>query len=233
MRLSTSLFQTLREAPAEAEVPSHRLMLRAGLIQKTAAGIYVYGPLLWRTLGKISRIVRDEMDRAGGQECLLPQLQPYDLWRRSGRLETYVRSGIMFTLKDRKGGEFCLGPTHEEVVTDFVAANVRSYKQRPRPSTSPDEVPRRVPPAFGLMRARVHHEGPAPSRRRAGSTDPTPACAAYVSIFGAAPRVPAVQADAGDIGGPGARSSWPPPARTSSSRRDTATRLTSRRPSPP
>src|SRR5262245_26624885 len=117
MRLSTSLFQTLREAPSEAEVPSHRLMLRAGLLQKTAAGMYVDAPMLWRTLTKIAAIVREEMNRAGSQEILMPQLQPHELWARSGRLATYVASGIMFSLKDRKGADFCLGPTHEEVVT--------------------------------------------------------------------------------------------------------------------
>ncbi len=208
MRLSTSLFQTLREAPAEAEVPSHRLMLRAGLIQKTAAGIYVYGPLLWRTLGKISRIVRDEMDRAGGQECLLPQLQPYDLWRRSGRLETYVRSGIMFTLKDRKGGEFCLGPTHEEVVTDFVAANVRSYKQLPQTLYQLQTKFRdEFRPRFGLMRGRefIMKDAYSFDADEAGlDRSYARMRAAYVSIFERCGlEFLAVQADAGDIGGTG------------------------------
>ena len=208
MRLSTSLFQTLREAPAEAEVPSHRLMLRAGLIQKTAAGIYVYGPLLWRTLGKISRIVRDEVDRAGGQECLLPQLQPYDLWRRSGRLETYVRSGIMFTLKDRKGGEFCLGPTHEEVVTDFVAANVRSYKQLPQTLYQLQTKFRdEFRPRFGLMRGRefIMKDAYSFDADEAGlDRSYARMRAAYVSIFERCGlEFLAVQADAGDIGGTG------------------------------
>ena len=88
MRLSSMIFATLRDAPADAEVPSHRLMMRAGLIHKAAAGIYTYGPFLWRTLTKIAAIVRDEMDRAGAQECLLPQVQPQELWAKSGRLKT-------------------------------------------------------------------------------------------------------------------------------------------------
>src|SRR5262245_28725575 len=208
MRLSTSLFQTLREAPAEAEVPSHRLMLRAGMIQKTAAGMYVYGPLLWRTLVKISRIVREEMDRSGAQELLLPQLQPHELWTRSGRLPTYLASGIMFSLKDRKGAEFCLGPTAEEVVTDFVASAVRSYKQLPLSLYQVQTKFRdEFRPRFGLMRGReflmkdaysfdVDDAGLDQSYRRMRE--------AYVRIFERCGlEFLVVQADAGDIGGTG------------------------------
>ncbi len=208
MRLSTSLFTTLREAPAEAEVPSHRLLVRAGLLQKTAAGIYVYGPMLWRTISKVSAIVREEMDRAGAQELLLPQLQPQELWVRSGRLSTYVASGIMFTLKDRKGAEFCLGPTHEEVITDFTAANVRSYKQMPvtlyqLQTKFRDEFR----PRFGLMRAREFLMKDAYSfdADDAGLDRSYQAMrAAYVRIFARCGlEFLAVQADAGDIGGTG------------------------------
>jgi len=208
MRLSKSHFSTLREAPAEAEVPSHRLMLRAGLIQKTAAGIYVYGPFLWRTLVKISTIVREEMARAGAQECLLPQLQPHELWSRSGRLPTYVRSGIMFSLKDRKGGEFCLGPTHEEVITDFVASTVRSYKQLPQTLYQIQTKFRdEFRPRFGLMRGRefIMKDAYSFDADEAGLDASYKAQrAAYVRIFSRCGlEFLAVQADAGDIGGSG------------------------------
>jgi prolyl-tRNA synthetase len=208
MRLSTSLFATLREAPAEAEVPSHRLMLRAGLIQKVAAGIYVYAPMLWRTLGKISAIVREEMDRAGGQECLLPQLQPHELWERSGRLHGYLSSGLMFTLKDRKGAAFALGPTHEEVVTDFVASAVRSYKQLPQTLYQVQTKFRdELRPRFGLMRGRefVMKDAYSFDADDAGLDRSYLAMrAAYVAVFARCGlEFLAVQADPGDIGGTG------------------------------
>ena len=208
MRLSTSLFSTLREAPAEAEVPSHRLMLRAGLIQKTAAGIYVYAPMLWRTLTKISAIVRQEMDRTGSQELLMPQLQPQDLWKKSGRLDAYVKSGIMFTLNDRKGGGFALGPTHEEVVTDFVASSVRSYKQLPLSLYQLQTKFRdELRPRFGLMRGRefIMKDAYSFDADDAG-LDRSYATMreAYVRIFSRCGlEFLAVQADAGDIGGTG------------------------------
>jgi prolyl-tRNA synthetase len=208
MRLSRSLFATLREAPAEAEVPSHRLMLRAGMVQKVAAGVYVYGPFLWRTLKKISDIVREEMDAAGGQECLLPQLQPQELWMRSGRLPVYVGTGTMFTLKDRKGTDLCLGPTHEEVVTDFVASQARSYKQLPLilyqvQTKFRDELR----PRFGLLRGRefVMKDAYSFDVDEAGQDASYRAMhAAYVRIFSRCGLefIP-VQADAGDIGGTG------------------------------
>jgi prolyl-tRNA synthetase len=208
MRLSNALFQTLREAPAEAEVPSHRLMLRAGLIQKTAAGIYVYGPFLWRTLVKISDVVREEMDRAGAQECLLPQLQPQELWAKSGRLPTYLASGTMFVLKDRKDGALCLGPTAEEVVTEFVAANARSYKQLPRTVYQVQTKFRdELRPRFGLMRGRefVMKDAYSFDADDAGLDRSYLAMrAAYVRIFSRCGlEFLAVQADAGDIGGTG------------------------------
>jgi prolyl-tRNA synthetase len=208
MRLSTALFQTLREAPAEAEVPSHGLMLRAGLIQKVAAGIYVYGPFLWRTLVKVSAIVREEMDRAGAQELLLPQLQPHEMWQRSGRLETYLRSGIMFSLEDRKGSKFALGPTHEEVVTDYVASMVRSYKALPRTVYQLQTKFRdELRPRFGLMRGRefIMKDAYSFDVDDAGLDRSYAAMrAAYVEIFSRCGlEFLAVQADAGDIGGTG------------------------------
>jgi prolyl-tRNA synthetase len=208
MRLSHALFSTLREAPAEAEVPSHRLMLRAGLIQKTAAGVYVYGPFLWRTIRKIADIVREEMDRAGAQELLMPQLQPQDLWTRSGRLPVYLASGTMFTLKDRKGADLCLGPTHEEVVTDFVASQARSYKQLPVTLYQVQTKFRdELRPRFGIMRGRVFVMKDAYSfdADEAGLDASYRAMhAAYVRIFERCGLefIP-VQADAGDIGGTG------------------------------
>lgn len=156
MRLSQMLFVTLRESPAEAEIPSHKLLLRAGYIRRIGSGIYTYLPLMWRVLKKISQIVREEMDATGAQECLLPQLQPADLWRESGRWDTYTQAeGIMFTLKDRQERELALGPTHEEVITTIAKEMIRSYRQLPLhlyqiQTKFRDEIR----PRFGLMRGR-------------------------------------------------------------------------------
>jgi prolyl-tRNA synthetase len=155
MRLSELLFVTLREEPADAEVRSHALMARAGFIQKLAAGIYVYGPLMWRVLRRIEGIVRDEHDRAGCQEMLMPAMQPKELWVESGRWDRYVSEGILFHFKERKGSEVCLGPTHEEVVTNYVRSMVQSHKQLPAilyqiQTKFRDEIR----PRFGLMRGR-------------------------------------------------------------------------------
>lgn len=153
MRVSQLLNPTLREVPAEAEVISHQLMLRAGFIRKAAAGIYTYLPLGWRVIRKIEQIVREEMDIKGGQEVMLPIMQPAELWKESGRWDVYGPE--MFRLKDRHNREFCLGPTHEEIITDLVRSEVRSYKQLPLllyqiQNKYRDE--RR--PRFGLMRGR-------------------------------------------------------------------------------
>ena len=103
MRLSKSLFVTLREEPAEAEIPSHKLLLRAGYIRRIGSGLYAYLPLMWRVLTKIRQIVKEEMDATGAQECLLPQLQPAELWQQSGRWDTYTQAeGIMFAFTDRQ-----------------------------------------------------------------------------------------------------------------------------------
>jgi prolyl-tRNA synthetase len=156
MKLSQMLFVTLREDPAEAEIPSHKLLLRAGYIRRIGSGIYAYLPLMWRVLKKVSQIVREEMDATGAQECLLPQLQPADLWRESGRWDTYTKAeGIMFALTDRQQRELGLGPTHEEVITTIAKDMIRSYRQLPLhlyqiQTKFRDEIR----PRFGLMRGR-------------------------------------------------------------------------------
>lgn len=156
MRLSQMLFVTLREDPAEAEIPSHKLLLRAGYIRRIAPGGYAYLPLMWRVLQKVSQIVREEMNAAGAQECLLPQLQPAELWRESGRWDTYTKAeGIMFSLVDRQEREMGLGPTHEEVITAIARDMIRSYRQLPVnlyqiQTKFRDEIR----PRFGLMRGR-------------------------------------------------------------------------------
>ena len=130
MRWSLAYIPTLRETPTEAEVASHRLMLRAGLIRKLAAGTYSYLPLGMRVLQKVIRIVREEMTRAGALEVLLPALQPAELWKRSGRYEKMGPEMIRF--KDRHGKETVLGPTHEEVITHLVSGELRSYRDLPK-----------------------------------------------------------------------------------------------------
>lgn len=129
MKMSNLLMPTLREVPAEAEIASHRLMLRAGMIRKLAAGIYSYLPLGLRTLKKVEEIVREEMDRAGAQELLMSALLPAEAYQASGRWEVFGPS--MFKLKDRGDRDFCLGPTHEELFTQCVIDNVKSYKEYP------------------------------------------------------------------------------------------------------
>src|SRR3569832_271897 len=132
MRLSNMLFVTLREDPAEAEISSHKLLLRAGYIRRIGSGIYAYLPLMWRVLQKVSQIVREEMNATGAQECLLPQLQPSELWKESGRWDTYTKAeGIMFAFQDRQEREVALGPTHEEVITTIARDMIRSYRQLP------------------------------------------------------------------------------------------------------
>ena len=129
MRWTRTLIPTLREAPAEAAAPSHRLMLRAGLIQQVAAGSYSYLPLGWRVLSKVETIVRQEMDRAGAVEVFLPTLQPLGWWEQTGRRKAYGDN--LFVITDRHGRKQALGPTHEEVITNLVDTYVSSYKQLP------------------------------------------------------------------------------------------------------
>ncbi|MFN6566082.1 proline--tRNA ligase [Dendronalium sp. ChiSLP03b] len=156
MRLSQMLFVTLRDDPADAEIPSHKLLLRAGYIRRIGSGIYAYLPLMWRVLQKVSQIVRQEMNATGAQECLLPQLQPADLWKESGRWDTYTKAeGIMFSLIDRREQQLGLGPTHEEVITTIARDMIRSYRQLPLhlyqlQTKFRDEIR----PRFGLMRGR-------------------------------------------------------------------------------
>lgn len=124
MRWSQWYIPTLKEAPGDAEVISHKLLIRAGMIRKLTSGIYTWLPLGLRTLNKAANIVREEMDRAGAQEILMPTVQPADLWRESGRWEHYGKELLRF--KDRHERDYCLGPTHEEVVTDLIRGEVRS-----------------------------------------------------------------------------------------------------------
>jgi prolyl-tRNA synthetase len=153
MRQSKLLLQTYREAPRDADVVSQQLMMRAGMIQKVAAGIYDYLPLALRSIRKFENIVREELARDGCQELLMPTVQPGELWQESSRWQFYGRE--LLRLKDRKGADFCLGPTHEEIVTDIVRKNVKSYKQLPInlfqiQTKFRDEIR----PRFGLMRGR-------------------------------------------------------------------------------
>ncbi|HEY5549260.1 MAG TPA: proline--tRNA ligase [Coriobacteriia bacterium] len=153
LRMSSLYAPTLKEVPAEAELPSHRILLRAGMIRKAAAGVYSYLPLGWRSLHKIEQIVREEMDAIGSQEMLMPAIQPSELWQESGRWELYGPE--LMRLKDRHGREFCLGPTHEELVTSLVRHEVRSYRELPL-SVYQIQVKFRdeVRPRFGLLRGR-------------------------------------------------------------------------------
>lgn len=153
MRMTQAMVPTLRSVPAEAEIISHQLLLRAGFIRKTAAGMYNYLPLGKRVLTKIETIVREEMDAAGGQEILMPITQPAELWIESGRWNAY--GAEMIRIKDRHDREFCLGPTHEEVVTDLVRNEVNSYRQLPlRLYQIQNKYRDERRPRFGLMRGR-------------------------------------------------------------------------------
>lgn len=147
------LAPTLREVPSEAEIISHQLMLRAGFMRKAAGGMYNYLPLAWRVLKKIENIVREEMNRTGSQEILMPIVQPAEIWQESGRWGVYGEE--MFRLKDRHGHDFCLGPTHEEMVTNLIRGDVRSYRQLPLSVYQiQDKFRDERRPRFGLMRGR-------------------------------------------------------------------------------
>src|SRR6185369_15086911 len=129
MRQSQTLVPTLKEAPSEAEVPSHIFMVRGGYLRKVAAGIYSFLPLGWRVVKKVERIIREEMDRSGASEVFLPAVIPAELWKESGRWQNYGDQLLRF--KDRKGGDFVIGPTHEEVISALVRGEVRSWRQLP------------------------------------------------------------------------------------------------------
>lgn len=153
MRASQLQISTLKETPADAEIVSHQLMLRAGMIRRLTSGLYTWLPVGVRTLRKVERIVREEMDRAGAQEVLMPAVQPAELWQESGRWDEYGPE--LLRLKDRHQRDYCVGPTHEEVITDLVRREISSYKQLPTnfyqiQTKFRDEIR----PRFGVMRSR-------------------------------------------------------------------------------
>jgi prolyl-tRNA synthetase len=204
MRMSRLFGKTLRNAPAEAETANHQLMLRAGLVQQLAAGIYSYLPVGWRVMRKIEQIIREEMDRAGGQEVVMPALQPAELWEASGRAQTM--GDVLFHLKDRRERDYVIGPTHEEVVVDLFKKQVQSYRDMPlmvyQIQTKARDEAR---PRGGLMRVREF------TMKDAYSFDTDwdalddsykAARAAYTRIFErcGVPAIP-VLADSGAIGG--------------------------------
>ncbi len=204
MRLTKTLVPTLKEAPAEAEIPSHTFMVRGGYMRKVAAGIYSFLPLGWRVVQKIARIVREEMNRAGASEIFLPAVLPAELWQESGRWTQY--GDTLLRLKDRKGGDFVIGPTHEEAIIALVRGDVRSYRQLPLnlyqiQTKFRDELR----PRAGLMRGREFimkdaysfHADEADAKREYRNMYDT-----YARVFtrcGLAFR--AVEADSGNIGG--------------------------------
>ncbi|MFY4727817.1 proline--tRNA ligase [Nitrospira sp. BLG_2] len=204
MKTSQLLIPTLRDDPGEAETVSHRLMLRAGLIRKVAAGIYTYLPLGLRVIRKIEQIIRDEMNRAGAQELLMPIASPAELWKETSRWDYYGKELLRF--KDRHERDFCLGPTHEEVITDLFRREVRSYRQLPLnfyqiQTKFRDEIR----PRFGLMRGREFIMKDAYSF----DIDESGAKISYQKMYDAYTRIftrcgltfRAVEADTGLIGG--------------------------------
>ncbi len=204
MRTSQMFIPTLRDDPGEADTVSHRLMLRAGMIRKVAAGIYTYLPLGLRVIRKIEHIIRGEMNRAGAQEVLMPIASPAELWRETGRWDYYGKELLRF--KDRHDRDFCLGPTHEEVITDLFRREVRSYRQLPLnfyqiQTKFRDEIR----PRFGLMRGREFIMKDAYSFDR----DEEGAKLSYQKMYNAYTRIftrcgltfRAVEADTGLIGG--------------------------------
>ncbi len=204
MRYTQYLLPTLKENPADAEVVSHQLMMRAGMIRKVAAGIYSYMPFGLRSIRKMEEIIREELDRAGAIECLMPMANPAELWQESGRWEKYGKELLRF--KDRKATDFCMGPTHEEVITDIVRNTVKSYRQLPLnlyqiQTKFRDEIR----PRFGLMRGREFIMKDAYSF----DLDNEGADKAYDKMYQAYRRIfqrcglkfRAVEADSGAIGG--------------------------------
>ncbi len=204
MHYSKLLIPTLRDDPSDAETISHKLMLRAGLMRKVAAGIYSLLPLGRRVLSKVEKIVREEMEKAGAQEVLLPALQPAELWQETGRWDKYGRE--LMRLQDRHNRDFCLGPTHEEIITDLVRREVRSYKQLPLnffqiQTKFRDEIR----PRFGLMRGREFLMKDAYSF----DADPEAAEKTYQTMYDTYHNIfrriglhfRAVEADTGQIGG--------------------------------
>ena len=204
MKQSKALIQTLREVPRDDDVISQQLMIRAGMIQKLAAGIYDYLPLAYRSIKKFEAIVREELERDGCQELLMPAVQPAELWQESTRWSFYGKELLRF--QDRKGADFCLGPTHEEIITDIVRRNIKSYKQLPiNLFQIQGKFRDEIRPRFGLMRGRefIMKDG--------YSFHVDDACAdreywkmfeAYKRIFGRlGVKFRPVEADSGAIGG--------------------------------
>ncbi len=204
MRWTNALIPTLKETPADAEIISHKLLLRAGLIRKLTGGLYIFLPLGLRSLRKIEQIIREEMDRAGALELLMPALQPPEIWQQSGRYET--ARDVLFKVRDRSKKEWVLGPTHEEVITTLAAGEINSYRQMPKnfyqiQTKFRDEIR----PRFGLMRAKEF------IMKDAYSFDATDdgAMASYQKMYDAYTRIFArcglkafpVEADTGVIGG--------------------------------
>jgi len=205
MRFTNFGLTTLKEIPAEAEIISHQLMLRAGLIRRLASGLFTWMPLGLRVLRKVEKIVREEMDRAGALELLMPAVQPAELWRESGRWDQY--GNLLLRMRDRHDREFCFGPTHEEVITDIARRELRSYRQLPInfyqiQTKFRDEIR----PRFGVMRAREFSMKDAYSFHADHASLENDGYqvmhAAYTAIFerlGLKFRV--VDADSGEIGG--------------------------------
>ena len=204
MRFSKFLLATLKEAPSDAETQSHKLMIRAGMIRKIAAGIYNFLPTGLRVFRKVENIIREEMNHAGAIEVIMPFVTPSDLWMKSGRWDVYGKE--LLRLKDRADREFCLGPTHEEVVTDLVDREIQSYKNLP--ITLYQIQPKfrdEIRPRFGIMRAREFVMKDAYSF----DVDEKSAEISYEKMFDAYKRIfercglnfRAVEADSGNIGG--------------------------------
>src|SRR5437868_1020575 len=155
MRWSQTLIPTLKETPAEAEIISHKLLLRAGLIRKLTGGLYTWLPLGLRTLRKVEQIVREEMNRAGAFELLMPAIQPAELWQETGRWDKIGAEGLLLRLKDRHQNDYCVGPTHEEVITDIARRELKSYRQLPVNFYQIQMKFRdEIRPRFGVMRSR-------------------------------------------------------------------------------
>ena len=204
MRLSNFLLSTLKEAPADAETQSHKLMIRAGMIRKVAAGIYNFLPTGLKVFRKVENIVREEMNNANAIEVMMPFVTPSDLWIKSGRWDVYGKELLRF--KDRADRDFCLGPTHEEVVTDLVSREAKSYKDLPLTLYQIQPKFRdEIRPRFGVMRAREFVMKDAYSF----DVDEKSSEKSYSQMFDAYNKIfdrcgltfKAVQADSGNIGG--------------------------------
>ena len=204
MRLSRSFYRTLKEIPKDAQIPSHQLMFRAGMIQQLSSGIYNYLPLALRSLKKIESIVREELDKRDCEEVLMPAVIPAELWKESGRWDIY--GDLLLRFKDRKDNDYCMGPTHEEVITDMVRRNLRSYKQLPWNLYQVQGKFRdEFRPRFGLMRGRefIMKDGYSFDLDEKGAKESYwKMYEAYTAIFKRCGlRFRAVDAATGDIGG--------------------------------